>query len=104
MTKDKLYPILVNIYTDYFDGLYTEQQLKFMLKKLHVEDPKFSSNEFAQFCLDAQWENATDKDYEETRKINEIGSDRDNRGLFEMVILQRKKYNWKKLIQFMLTV
>lgn len=70
MIKEKLYSILCSIYTDYFDGLYTEQQLKFMLRKLHIEYPQFSSNEFAQLCLDAQWENATEKDYEETRKRN----------------------------------
>lgn len=39
MTKDKLYPKLVNIYTDYFEGLYTEQQLKFMLKKYTLNTP-----------------------------------------------------------------
>jgi hypothetical protein len=82
MTKEKIYPVLVNIYTDYFDGLYSEQQLKFMLKKLHNEYPQLSSNEFAQLCLDAQWENATEKDYEETRKINKVRSERENSGTF----------------------
>jgi hypothetical protein len=71
MTKDKLYPILISIYTDYFDGLYTEQQLKFMLNKLHKAYSEIPSNEFAQLCFDEQWENATEKDYEVTRKINE---------------------------------
>jgi hypothetical protein len=75
MTKEKIYPILVNIYTDYFDGLYTEQQLKYMLSKLHATYPEISINEFAQLCLDAQWENATDKDYEETSKINKESSE-----------------------------
>lgn len=59
MAKEKLYPILVNIYTDYFD---TKEQLKFMLRKLYKAYSKISSNEFAQLCLDAQWENATEKD------------------------------------------
>lgn len=70
MTKEKLYQILVSIYTDYFDGLYSEQQLKFMLRKSHKKYPQFCINEFAQLCLEAQWENATEKDYEETRKVN----------------------------------
>lgn len=77
MTKEKLYHVLVNIYTDYFDGLYSEHQLKFMLRKLHKEYPQLSSNEFAQLCLDAQWENATEKDYEETRKRNAESTDED---------------------------
>lgn len=71
MGKGTLYNSLVNIYTDYFDGLYNNEQLKFMLKKLHENNPQISINEFAQICLDAQWENASEKDYEETRKINE---------------------------------
>lgn len=71
MNKTEIYPMLVNIYTDYFDGLYTKDQLKFMLRKLHIEYPQISSNEFAKLCLDAQWENASEKDYEETRRVNE---------------------------------
>lgn len=78
MNKEKLYTILVNIYIDYFDGLCTKEQLKFMLRKLHKTYPQISSNEFTQLCLDAQWENATEEDYEKTRKINEESSDEDN--------------------------
>lgn len=71
MNTGEVYKSLVFIYTDYFDGLYSKEQLKFMLRKLHTDNPQISSNEFAQFCLEAQWENASEKDYEYTRKINE---------------------------------
>ncbi|WP_286230577.1 hypothetical protein [Neobacillus mesonae] len=78
MTREKIYPILVNIYTDFFDGLYTKEQLKFMLRKIHLAYPEINSNDFAELCLDAQWENATEKDYEETKKINEERSGEEN--------------------------
>lgn len=75
MSKKTLYISLVNIYTDYFDGLYNDGQLKFMLRKIHNDHPEININEYAQLCLDAQWENASERDYEVTKKINEKQSD-----------------------------
>ncbi len=75
MQKETLYETLVNIYTDYFDGLYNKAQLNFMLRNLRKENPEISGSEFAELCLDAQWEDATEEDYEKTRKVNEENSD-----------------------------
>ncbi|WP_075983114.1 hypothetical protein [Bacillus massilinigeriensis] len=71
MNTGEVYKSLVFVYTDFYDGLYTKDQLKFMLRRLHKNNPHISSDEFAQLCLEAQWENASEEDYENTRKINE---------------------------------
>jgi hypothetical protein len=55
------------IYSDYYDGLYTESQLKHLLLKLY-KNTNVSSTRWSEMTLDAQWKYATEEDYEVKRK------------------------------------
>ncbi|MCK6255462.1 hypothetical protein LCY76_02330 [Fictibacillus sp. KIGAM418] len=55
------------IYLDYYDGLYNEHQMKFMLKKLYL-DSNIPINEWSEILLDAQWKYGTEEDYELKRQ------------------------------------
>lgn len=54
------------LYIDYYDGLYSEQQLKLMLMKIfHNSD--ISVDKWSELVLDAQWKHATEADFEAKR-------------------------------------
>ncbi|MED4462726.1 hypothetical protein [Metabacillus fastidiosus] len=55
------------IYTDYFDGLYNEFQLKQMLLKLYKQT-NLPSTIWSDMILAAQWKNATEEDFERKRQ------------------------------------
>lgn len=67
MKKQDVIKSLESIYLDYYDGLYTEAQLKFMLNELHKQTA-FSISEWSEMILDAQWKYATEEDYEIKRQ------------------------------------
>ncbi|WP_017754068.1 hypothetical protein [Calidifontibacillus oryziterrae] len=67
MDRETIMKKLEAIYTDYFDGLYCTNQLKFMLNMLHKKTD-IGIQEWAEMLLDAQWKNATEEDYESKRK------------------------------------
>lgn len=50
------------LYLDYFDGLYSEHQLKIMLIKLYKQS-NITDTKWSELILDAQWKYATDEDY-----------------------------------------
>ena len=54
MNFEKTKAALENIYTDYFDGLYNDHQLKFMIKEIGSKT-EISFEAFAELCLDVQW-------------------------------------------------
>lgn len=58
---------LESIFIDYYDGIYNEQQLKLMLKKLYIK-ANVDISEWSEMILDAQWKHATDEDYENKRR------------------------------------
>ncbi len=60
------------IYLDYFDGLYTDQQLKMMLLNLYKKCD-IDITEWSELILDAQWKHATDQDYKD--KIKQLKED-----------------------------
>mgnify|MGYP001274114372 CR=1 FL=1 len=66
MVKSEIKKNLEAIYIDFYDGLYNESQLKHMLLKLYKKS-NVSSSEWSEMVLDAQWKNATEKDYAEKR-------------------------------------
>lgn len=72
MTKETVFKSLVNIYSDFYDGLYTKQQLKFMINQVHKQT-EMDIADFAELCLEAQWHEATEDDYEATREANRMG-------------------------------
>ncbi|MEH7108844.1 hypothetical protein [Bacillus sp. JJ1764] len=75
MNREDIMKNLESIYTDYFDGLFNINQLKFMLNKLHKQTD-IEINEWAEMLLDAQWKNATEDDYEKKRQqLKEIDID-----------------------------
>jgi len=60
--KDKL----ESIYSEYYNGICSEEQLKSVLKSLYIKS-SFSAGEWSELVLDAQWKNASDKDYFEKK-------------------------------------
>lgn len=54
---------LEKIYLDYFDGLYTDHQLKFMLSQL-FKQCEVPEGQWSNIILDAQWKYGTEEDYE----------------------------------------
>jgi hypothetical protein len=58
---------LEHLYLEYYDGLYTEHQLKYMLLKLYKQS-NLSDTRWAELILDAQWKHATEEDYEIKRR------------------------------------
>ena len=72
MKLDEITKNLESIYHDYYDGLYTDGQLKIMLKKLHVQS-NVNISEWSELILDAQWKYATNEDYQHKR--NELDSE-----------------------------
>lgn len=76
MNKEQIRVNLEALYLDYYDGLYTEQQLKYMLLKLY-KVANIDSNEWSEMILDAQWKYATEEDYELKRKQLEQNDDED---------------------------
>lgn len=67
MTISEIIQNLEALYVDYYDGLYNDQQLKMMLKKLMLENPHVPSSEWSEIILDAQWKYASEKDYAKKR-------------------------------------
>lgn len=65
--KKQIESALEAIYLDYYDGLYTEQKLKYVLKALYIK-ANIDINEWSEMILDAQWKYATEDDYEKKRK------------------------------------
>lgn len=65
------------IYLDYYDGLYTDNQLKTMLLNLYKQS-NVTSPQWSELILDAQWKYATDKDYENKIKQLEQESREEN--------------------------
>ncbi|MCK8487007.1 hypothetical protein M0651_07485 [Paenibacillus sp. MBLB2552] len=63
MKKSEVQTHLEALYIDYYDGLYTDQQLKQMLTKLY-KSVDLTSQEWSEMILDAQWKYASDRDYE----------------------------------------
>ncbi|MGF9715056.1 hypothetical protein [Paenibacillus naphthalenovorans] len=63
MKKSEVQTHLEALYIDYYDGLYTDQQLKQMLTKLY-KAVDLTSQEWSEMILDAQWKYASDRDYE----------------------------------------
>ncbi|OIJ11335.1 hypothetical protein BKP37_15780 [Anaerobacillus alkalilacustris] len=51
------------IYLDYFDGLYSEKQLKLMLLKLYKKT-NLTDKVWSELILAAQWRHASEEDYE----------------------------------------
>lgn len=58
---------LEQLYLDYYDGLYTEHQLKFMLLKLYKQS-NLSDTRWSELILDVQWKYPTGEDYEIKQK------------------------------------
>lgn len=63
LKKSEVQTHLEALYIDYYDGLYTDQQLKQMLTKLY-KSVDLTSQEWSEMILDAQWKYASDRDYE----------------------------------------
>jgi hypothetical protein len=55
------------IYLDYYDNLYTEHQLKFMLLQLYKQC-NLTESQWSELILEAQWIHATEEDYENKRR------------------------------------
>jgi hypothetical protein len=63
------------IYLDYYDNLYTEHQLKFMLIQLYKQS-NLTDSQWSELILEAQWKHATEEDYEnKSRQLNEKNKD-----------------------------
>lgn len=69
MSFDEIKRNLEAIYLDYYDGLYTDRQLKTMLLNLYKQC-NITDSQWSELILDAQWKYATDKDYE--NKIKQL--------------------------------
>ena len=65
------------IYLDYYDGVYTDRQLKTMLLNLYKKC-NVSSSQWSELILDAQWRYATEQDYENKIKQLEQENREDN--------------------------
>lgn len=63
MEIDQIKKNLEAIYLDYYDGLYSDHQLKTMLLNLYKQS-NVTSSQWSELILDAQWKYATDQDYE----------------------------------------
>ncbi|MFB6367181.1 hypothetical protein ACFCP7_24660 [Paenibacillus elgii] len=63
MTNKEIVSNLEAIYLDYYDGLYDEHQLKVMVKKLMLQNAHIPIEEWSELILDAQWKNASERDY-----------------------------------------
>lgn len=59
---------LESLYLDYYDGLYSDKQLKIMLLNLYKKC-NVSSSQWSELILDAQWKYATEQDYQEKKTI-----------------------------------
>lgn len=62
MEKQEIRATLESLYNEYYDGLYSEEQLKAELKTLYL-GISISADEWSELILDAQWKNASEKDY-----------------------------------------
>lgn len=69
MNIEEIKKNLENLYLDYYDGLYSEKQLKIVLLNLYKQ-LDITDLHWAELILDAQWKHATDQDYED--KINQL--------------------------------
>lgn len=67
MNKKEIMKHLETIYIDYFDGLYNESQLKFMLLNLYKK-VDINISEWSEMLLEVQWKHATEEDYEKKRQ------------------------------------
>ncbi|MEK4343176.1 hypothetical protein [Brevibacillus sp. FSL L8-0710] len=67
MNKEELIKNLESLYVDYYDGLYNDEQLKLMLKKLYLK-VNIDASEWSELILDAQWKYATEEDYKQKRQ------------------------------------
>lgn len=82
MDKKQIALHLESIYLDYYDGLYTEYQLKMILKKLYKE-VNIDINTWSEMILDAQWKYASEKDYDEKRMQLQIEAINEKSGVDE---------------------
>jgi hypothetical protein len=67
VNKEQIESVLEAIYLNFYDGLYTEEQLKYTLKKLYLK-ANVTVNEWSELILDTQWKYATEEDYEKKRR------------------------------------
>jgi hypothetical protein len=67
MDLTKIKKSLEAIYLDYYDNLYTEHQLKFMLLQLYKQCD-LTDIQWSELILEAQWKHATEEDYENKRR------------------------------------
>ncbi|MDF2858271.1 MAG: hypothetical protein K0Q87_4122 [Neobacillus sp.] len=67
MDLTKIRKDLEAIYLDYYDNLYTEHQLKFMLLQLYKQC-NLTESQWSELILEAQWIHATEEDYENKRR------------------------------------
>ncbi|MEH7131409.1 hypothetical protein V7103_24875 [Neobacillus drentensis] len=67
MDLTKIRKSLEAIYLDYYDNLYTEYQLKFMLLQL-FKQYDLTDSQWSELILEAQWKHATEEDYENKRR------------------------------------
>lgn len=77
MNKEELMRSLESLYVDYYDGLYNDEQLKLMLKKLYSQ-VNINETEWSDLVLDAQWKHATEEDY--MQKRHQIALESQNEG------------------------
>jgi hypothetical protein len=69
MSKEEIMESLESIYQDYYDGLFTEEQLKSMLLRVQQKSNITDIQEWSEMLLDAQWKHASFADYEKKKKL-----------------------------------
>ncbi|WP_127484297.1 hypothetical protein [Paenibacillus ehimensis] len=62
MNVDEIKRNLEALYIDYYDGLYSERQLKFLLKRAYKKY-NVPIDQWSELILEAQWKHATETDY-----------------------------------------
>ncbi|MCR2805385.1 hypothetical protein [Paenibacillus soyae] len=78
--KDEMMTKLETIYADYYDGLYSEDQLKTMLKRLYSES-QIDITKWSEMLLDAQWKYATEEDYRNKREQLDLEAELEGGGI-----------------------